>query len=409
MHELTFVSITSQDIPLLEKWFQKEHVKPYWNTSNTWKEDYLVKRKDLERFIVYSKNTPFAFIQFYQMIGETIGIDQLIGEEDFLHKGNGQLLISSFISFLREKFVFDKVLVDPYCNNLKAIKCYEKLGFKIKGKKKKMLIMVLEIKEKVEIINSSLKCHYYKITKSNQTFFRKELHLKEEPWTTLFFNEILFYENIQNFQYLKEYLPVVSSTDKDHYKITLNLIEHKNIVSNRYLEKLPMQILASFFDFSNLCTYFTLANQDESYLESRIIKLKQSNLLSNNIIRFIEKNTSSIKELFLSHGDTIPKNLLLTKEDKLKVIDWEFWGYKPKFFDLSLLYICTKDKKQKEKILDFVIQNNGINSFLISLGINLEKELRIHLKDKDLHSELDYLKKEIQYYEQNLLNQAIEN
>lgn len=109
------------------------------------------------------------------------------------------------------------------------------------------------------------------------------------------------------------------------------------------------------------------------------------------MIESLSKNALFAQELFLSHGDSIPKNLLVNTENKLKVIDWEFYGYRPKFFDLSLLYITLKNKKQKEQILNFVKENQGLNPFLMGVIINLDKELRIHLVDESIQYELEYL------------------
>ena len=54
-----------------------------------------------------------------------MGIDQLIGEEHFLHQGYGQHVIRLFIDLIRIDRRIDKVIVDPQINNQKAIACYE--------------------------------------------------------------------------------------------------------------------------------------------------------------------------------------------------------------------------------------------------------------------------------------------
>lgn len=131
----------------------KEHIKSFWIPSTTWKQDYL-DHKEVKRFMAYEEDKPFAFIQFYKVRSElfTIGIDQLIGEEDFLHQGYGQLLIQSFIDLLSEDVRIDKVIVDPQVNNQKAIACYENIGFKkvekIENETGEVFIMELAISKK---------------------------------------------------------------------------------------------------------------------------------------------------------------------------------------------------------------------------------------------------------------------
>lgn len=245
--------------------------------------------------------------------------------------------------------------------------------------------------EKITKINSSLKCHYSKVVKNESAFFRKELYLKESPWIERFLNEIEFYENKQKFPKIEDYLPSLELADKTHLKMDLIFIENQMIIADRYIDSLPDKVLSMFFDFSLSCLHYHQKDEKLIYFQNRLEKIKKSNLVNSNTIDFLSKNALFAQNLFLSHGDAIPKNLLLSAENKLKIIDWEFYAYRPKFFDLSLLYITLKSNRQKEKILTFVKENEGLNPFLIGLIINLEKELRIHLVDESIQYELEYL------------------
>lgn len=115
---------------------------------------YYLNSKEVERFIVYEENNPFAFNQSYKINNEPfwMGIDQLIGEEHFLHQGYGQHVIRLFIDLIRIDRRIDKVIVDPQINNQKAIACYEKLGFrkvkKVESEIGELFIMELELSEK---------------------------------------------------------------------------------------------------------------------------------------------------------------------------------------------------------------------------------------------------------------------
>ena len=83
---------------------------------------------------------PIGFIQTYQAckVGDgwwkgesegTWGIDQFIGEKDFLGKGLGSKFISQFTNDLLTKDKVDRIITDPSPNNHRAIRSYEKAGF----------------------------------------------------------------------------------------------------------------------------------------------------------------------------------------------------------------------------------------------------------------------------------------
>ena len=58
------------------------------------------------------------------------GTDQFIGEVEYWNKGIGQLLVSSMVDFLTKKMNANRVVMTPRIGNKRAIKCYEKCGFK---------------------------------------------------------------------------------------------------------------------------------------------------------------------------------------------------------------------------------------------------------------------------------------
>ena len=62
----------------------------------------------------------------------TVGIDQFIGDPNYLGKGYGLLMIKEFISYLTKVLEprTTTIILDPKPTNIVAIKCYEKVGFK---------------------------------------------------------------------------------------------------------------------------------------------------------------------------------------------------------------------------------------------------------------------------------------
>ncbi|WP_416149824.1 GNAT family N-acetyltransferase [Salipaludibacillus sp. HK11] len=91
--------------------------------------------------IVEFDGNEIGYIQFYKLDDETkkeygyldkniYGTDQFIGEVEYWNKGIGTLLVTSMVKFLIEHKKADRVVMDPQTRNTRAIKCYEKSGFK---------------------------------------------------------------------------------------------------------------------------------------------------------------------------------------------------------------------------------------------------------------------------------------
>ncbi|MFC4664262.1 MULTISPECIES: GNAT family N-acetyltransferase [Oceanobacillus] len=57
-------------------------------------------------------------------------MDQFIGETQYWDRGIGSLLIKSMVAYLINKKRINKVVMDPQAWNKRAIRCYEKSGFK---------------------------------------------------------------------------------------------------------------------------------------------------------------------------------------------------------------------------------------------------------------------------------------
>lgn len=153
LHEtITFKKLTNEDIPLLIKWFSHPHVHKWWPILEQNEViDHFLKRirsKDTFGFIVYFDGEPIGYIQYYYINQEgektgkylpplaphTIGTDQFIGDPMYIGKGIGTKMIKAFIEYLRRiEPNTTSIIVDPDPDNIQAIKCYEKVGFKRLG------------------------------------------------------------------------------------------------------------------------------------------------------------------------------------------------------------------------------------------------------------------------------------
>jgi len=137
-----FYPMTVDDLPLVQRWLAEPHVVKWWGKPN---EQFDLVSADLDgqtmnQFIVACERRPFGYVQSYnpdawdgaglgpQPIG-TLGIDQFIGEADMLDRGHGSAFIRCFIDRLL-KAGTPRIVTDPDPANARAIRAYEKAGFR---------------------------------------------------------------------------------------------------------------------------------------------------------------------------------------------------------------------------------------------------------------------------------------
>ena len=151
---LSFFPVEEKHLAIIHDWLKKDHVKEFYygqGLENTLRNlDLFIKginhngEYSFEHWIAYIGDKPFGFLftspvegprnsenyvnKWYEEGKETITLDLLIGEEEFLGKGLGHRMIQEF---LLDKFSrASKVLIDPEASNTKAIHVYEKAGFR---------------------------------------------------------------------------------------------------------------------------------------------------------------------------------------------------------------------------------------------------------------------------------------
>jgi RimJ/RimL family protein N-acetyltransferase len=128
----------SEDFPLMLEWLSREHVKKWWNDGdNTLAKvaaHYGEKSENVKRFILIelegNEEKPIGYFQYYFAPENSIGIDQFIGEESYINRGVGEKTIKMFVELIRQKHQPASIILDPSPENKRAIRCYEKVGFK---------------------------------------------------------------------------------------------------------------------------------------------------------------------------------------------------------------------------------------------------------------------------------------
>ena len=94
-------------------------------------------------YIAYRAGLPTGFIQSYRatQVPEwpdehdpgVVGIDQFLADASQLGKGLGTAMISAFVATLFEDPRVTCIQTDPSPDNPRAIRCYEKVGFRRVG------------------------------------------------------------------------------------------------------------------------------------------------------------------------------------------------------------------------------------------------------------------------------------
>jgi aminoglycoside 6'-N-acetyltransferase len=137
-----FARATPDDIPLLARWLERDHVRRWWGDPDEELAEIarIFGDPSMEALIVSHDGRPFAHQQSWdpscwtdyplqdQPPG-TRGIDQFIGDVDMLGQGHGARFIRAFALRLFAEGA-PRVVIDPDPENHAAIRAYEKAGFR---------------------------------------------------------------------------------------------------------------------------------------------------------------------------------------------------------------------------------------------------------------------------------------
>jgi aminoglycoside 6'-N-acetyltransferase len=137
-----FRPMSKADLPLVRRWLAMPHVTEWWGEPD---EQFGLVSEDLhepamDQYVVVSVDRPFAYLQCYDQSAwpdnglglhppGTRGIDQFIGEPDMVGRGHGSAFIRAFIDRLLGAGT-PRVLTDPDPENVRAVRAYEKAGFR---------------------------------------------------------------------------------------------------------------------------------------------------------------------------------------------------------------------------------------------------------------------------------------
>lgn len=141
--------MTEDDLTMLHEWLNQPHVVEWWQGERPTLQE--VRERHLPRVLASENVTPyiglldgkpFAYAQSYVALGAGAGwwedetdpgvrgIDQSIGHPELLGRGLGTQLVRTLVGLLFSDPQVTKIQTDPAPENLRAIRCYEKAGFR---------------------------------------------------------------------------------------------------------------------------------------------------------------------------------------------------------------------------------------------------------------------------------------
>lgn len=144
--------MTEQDLPLLHEWLNRPHIVEWWGGEDARPTLEDVYAQYLPRILLQNRVTPYiamldrvpiGYAQSYVALGSgdgwweaetdpgVRGIDQSLADPQLLGKGLGTQMVRALVERLFSDPEVTKIQTDPSPANLRAIRCYQKAGFRI--------------------------------------------------------------------------------------------------------------------------------------------------------------------------------------------------------------------------------------------------------------------------------------
>lgn len=147
---ISFRPVTTDDYLLLESWLNSPHWREWWGEPATelgYIRDMVEGRDTTRPFVFLLDDVPAGYIQVWiiadhlkepwlseapwmaRVPADSVGVDIAIGAATQLSQGLGSTVVRLFAERLRTEG-HATILIDPSLTNLRAIRAYEKAGFR---------------------------------------------------------------------------------------------------------------------------------------------------------------------------------------------------------------------------------------------------------------------------------------
>jgi RimJ/RimL family protein N-acetyltransferase len=146
--DFSFRPVTPADFPLLYEWLGRSHVAEWWTPTPSLAEveaefgPLTADESTTRAYVVLGDGRPIGYIQSYVALGSgegwwrderdpgVRGIDQFLANAEDLGRGLGSAMIRAFVDRLFADPAVTRIQTDPSPRNRRAIRCYEKAGFR---------------------------------------------------------------------------------------------------------------------------------------------------------------------------------------------------------------------------------------------------------------------------------------
>lgn len=146
---VTLRPLTEDDLAMLHGWLNRPHIVEWWGGERPSlaevRRDYLPKimaASGVTPYIALLGERPIGYAQSYVAMGSgdgwwedemdpgVRGIDQSLADAADLGKGLGTQLVTALVELLFRDPAVTMIQTDPAPTNARAIRCYEKAGFR---------------------------------------------------------------------------------------------------------------------------------------------------------------------------------------------------------------------------------------------------------------------------------------
>ena len=148
---ISFRLLRRDDLPVLHEWLSRPHVAEWWGPVESMAavEEEFVPRveggTDVKPYFALIDGSPIGYIQSYVAMDSgdgwwpdetdpgVRGIDQFLAHAEQLGQGLGTLMVRTFVRELFADPTVTRIQTDPSPHNHRAIRAYEKAGFRPVG------------------------------------------------------------------------------------------------------------------------------------------------------------------------------------------------------------------------------------------------------------------------------------
>ncbi len=145
---MSFRSLGPVDLPRLHEWLTRPHVAEWWQPTPTFAEleeefaEHFAGVSGVKPYFTIVDGSPIGYIQSYTAMGSgggwwpdeqdpgVRGIDQFLANAEDLGRGLGSAMVRAFVDQLFADPEVTRVQTDPSPENHRAIRAYEKAGFR---------------------------------------------------------------------------------------------------------------------------------------------------------------------------------------------------------------------------------------------------------------------------------------